>query len=119
MPVTKTILVFDDNAEVREIWAHLGRQDRLASLHLFSSWEDFLTKGDASLVEGAIAFTDCNFESVGSAFNGIMIAKRLRELGISRIYSISSSPEFARQWPGLFDAVLETKWPSDLAALLT
>ena len=110
-----SILLFDDQLLVHEIWGSVLKENAFDNVHHFSSWEAFVADDAFSLIENAVAFVDLNF--AGSNFDGLQIAKQLKRFGVRKIYAITSEPEIARE-SGLFDAVFGKEVPENLEALV-
>lgn len=64
---------------------------------------------------GAIAFVDIHYK--GSQYDGIDIARALRDLGAKKIYAITNDPETATA-SGAFDAVFGKDIPESFATLV-
>jgi signal transduction histidine kinase len=107
------VLIFDDDRIVHDCWKMAAKSEGMR-LHYFWSWEDFLRQRASALVEGATAFVDIGFK--GSDFNGYDIARRLKRLGIRRMYAITGSMDGAKR-SNLFDDVFGKKVPDDIRGL--
>jgi len=104
------ILVFDDDKLIHECWrSNLMKQD--VRFHYYWSWEDFLKQGASPLVKNSTAFVDIGFK--GSDFNGYDIARRLRRLGVKKLYAITGNMASAKK-SGLFDDVFGKDVPQDI-----
>ena len=113
------ILVFDDDELIRLCWNYVRRETQdIDTLHSFSCWEEFASTATPELLENAVAFVDFQFDKVRSQYNGIDIAKTLREMGIDKIYSITGNPQFVAESRHLFSGVLGKEVPSDIRALV-
>jgi len=109
------ILVFDDDKLIHDCWLMTAKQQSVR-FHYFWSWEDFLRQeGASSLVKSATAFVDITFK--GSGFNGYDIARRLRRLGIHKMYAITGNLKPAEK-SGLFDAVFGKDVPKNIRGLV-
>lgn len=111
----QTILIFDDEAIVRSHWRKHAKEHDFQAAWDFSSWEDFVSQNGFALTPGAIAFIDIHYK--GSKYDGIEIARSLRELGVKRIYAITNDPETANN-SGLFHSVFGKDIPSDFDKLV-
>ena len=113
------ILVFDDDELIRLCWDYAGRQrQNIDTLHFFSCWEEFDEKATPDLLDGAVAFVDLQFDKVRSNYNGIDIAKKLRAMGISKVYSITGNPRALADSRSLFTGIIEKTVPSDIRAFV-
>jgi|GEM_PF-2434913 len=111
----QTILIFDDESLVRSHWRrHAKSHDFRTSLD-FSSWEAFVAQDGFKYAAGAIAFVDIHYK--GSQYDGIDIARALRDLGVKKIYAITNDPETATA-SGAFDAVFGKDIPESFATLV-
>lgn len=111
----QTILIFDDENLVRSHWRrHAKSHDFRTSLD-FSSWEAFVAQNGFKYAAGAIAFVDIHYK--GSQYDGIDIARALRDLGAKKIYAITNDPETATA-SGAFDAVFGKDIPKSFATLV-
>jgi len=104
------VLVFDDDKLIHECWS-LNSKKQDVRFHYYWSWEDFLRQAASPLVKNATAFVDIGFK--GSDFNGYDIARRLRRLGIKKLYATTGNLEAARK-SGLFDDVFGKDVPADI-----
>ncbi len=104
------ILVFDDDKLVHDCWLSTAKKQGIR-FHHYWSWEDFLRQGASPLAHNATAFVDIGFK--GSDFNGYDIARRLRRIGIRKLYAITGSLEAAKK-SGLFDDVFGKDVPTNI-----
>ncbi len=111
----QTILIFDDEAAVRSHWRKYAKEHDFQAAWDFNSWEDFVSQNGFALTPGAIAFIDVHYQ--GSKYDGIEIARSLRDLGVKRIYAITNDPETANA-SGLFDSVFGKDIPTNFAQLV-
>jgi signal transduction histidine kinase len=111
----QSILVFDDERSVHSHWRQYAAKHDYHTLCHFMSWDDFVAQDAFSLAKDAIAFVDIQFKN--SKHDGFDIARSLRQLGVRRIYAITSAIELARE-SGLFDEVFGKEVPTDFAALI-
>jgi len=111
----QTILIFDDERFVRDHWRKHAKDHAFQTVWEFSSWEDFVSQNGFKLVTSAIAFVDLHYK--GSQYDGMEIARSLRELGVKKIYAITNDPETANA-SGLFDAVFGKDIPENFDSLV-
>lgn len=111
----QTILIFDDERLVRDHWRKYAKDHAYQTAWDFRSWEDFISQNGFKLVPGAIAFVDLHYK--GSRYDGIEIARSLRDLGVRKIYAITNDPETANA-SGLFNAVFGKEIPENFDALV-
>jgi len=111
----QTILIFDDERLVRDHWRKYAKDHSYQTAWEFSSWEDFVSQNGFKLVTGAIAFVDLHYK--GSQYDGMEIARSLRDLGVKKIYAITNDPETANA-SGLFDAVFGKDIPENFDSLV-
>jgi hypothetical protein len=111
----QTILIFDDERLVRDHWRKYAKDHSYQTAWEFSSWEDFVSQNGFKLVVGAIAFVDLHYK--GSQYDGIEIARSLRDLGVKKIYAITNDPDAANA-SGLFNAVFGKDIPSNFDQLV-
>jgi signal transduction histidine kinase len=109
------ILLFDDDQLVHDVWDINAKAERIPTLLHFNSWEDFISGDGHALVRQSMAFVDLSFK--GSKFDGLDIARNLREIGIRRIYAITGD-EARASASGLFDGVLGKGVPPDIRKLM-
>jgi signal transduction histidine kinase len=106
------VLVFDDEEAVRTHWMDVLKNHDFQAVLAFKSWEDFIAQdGFSQLNVPTVAFVDIHFK--GSTFDGMDIAKSLKQLGVERLYAITADMEKAVD-SGLFDVVLGKVAPKDL-----
>jgi hypothetical protein len=112
------VLVFDDDELIRFCWDLAGRKgQKIETLYSFGCWEEFTSKANPELLEGAVAFVDFQFDKVRSQYDGIDNAKNLREMGVERIYPITGNPQFVVESSHLFSGILGKEVPRDIRAL--
>jgi signal transduction histidine kinase len=111
----QTILIFDDEPVVRGHWRKYAKEHDFQASWDFSSWEDFVSQNGFALTSGAIAFIDLHYK--GSKYDGMEIARSLRDLGVERIYAITNDPETAEA-SQLFDSVFGKDIPANFAQLV-
>jgi signal transduction histidine kinase len=111
----QTILIFDDEAVVRSHWRKHAKEHDFQAAWDFSSWEDFVSQNGFALTPGAIAFIDIHYK--GSKYDGIEIARSLRDLGVKKIFAITNDPEMAVA-SGLFDSVFGKDIPANFDQLV-
>ena len=111
------ILVFEDDSLMHQCWDMCAvDSQKIDTLHKFYSWEEFEKQGNANLAKDAVAFVDFDFNKVKSSFNGVDIAKRLKGLGVKKLYSITGNPNYLAGNSHLFDDILGKEIPSDIRA---
>ncbi len=111
----RTILVFDDEKFVHASWRQYADTHQFVALCHFTRWEDFVEQNAFALAQDAVAFVDIHF--LNSRHSGIDVARSLRQLGIKRVYAITSDQE-AAQDSGLFDGVFGKEIPKNLKELI-
>jgi signal transduction histidine kinase len=111
----QTILIFDDEPVVRGYWRKYAKEHDFQASWDFSSWEDFVSQNGFALTSGAIAFIDLHYK--GSKYDGLEIARSLRDLGVKRIYAITNDPETAAA-SGLFDSIFGKDIPENFSSLV-
>lgn len=108
------ILVFDDDALVRDCWSDQAQKQKI-EIHQFKSWEDFVARNSFDLIAKGTAFVDIQF--LNSRYDGYHIASQLRKLGISRIYAITGKTK-SEVRTGVFDEVLGKEVPASIKSLV-
>ncbi len=111
----QTIFIFDDERFVRDHWRKYARDHAFQTVWEFSSWEDFVSQNGFRVSSGAIAFVDLHYK--GSKYDGMEIARSLRDLGVRKIYAITNDPETANS-SGVFDAVFGKDIPRNFDSLV-
>ncbi len=111
----QTILIFDDEHLVRSHWRSYAKNHHFHTAIDFCSWEDFVAQNGFKFTPGAIAFVDVHYK--GSRYDGIDIARSLRDLGVKKIFAITNDPETAVA-SGAFDAVFGKDIPTNFSHLV-
>jgi signal transduction histidine kinase len=103
------VLIFENERFFRETWKDWAT-DHAASVQAYSSWEEFITSGDTVLSPETVALVDIHFEH--SDHDGIDIARNLRQLGVQKLFAITSDPATASE-SKVFDKILGKVIPRD------
>lgn len=96
------VLIFEDERFFRDTWKDWAA-DHAASVQAYSSWEEFIGAGETALSPETVALVDIHFEN--SDHDGIDIARNLRQLGVQKLFAITSDPATASE-SKVFDKVL-------------